>query len=542
MFSSLIQKKTILLCCIFSCLITFTSDQNIFASSDNELLADETSFNGEEKKTGLFSRILGLVLGKKRETKEISKSEDHSKLNEKLHNIENRISRISQQKYNVEHRYKNKYAATVKSKQLKRVLNRLRSQRNMITIQILTFPNTQNFLAKNNTTPVQKNSESSKAILKEPEPTLPGRNPIKTVSHIVTKGIREKGPEKPNVSEKNIQTTKNEIVKSILKEAIQIPFIETVEDNKTVIGSLLPTKVAENSRKQEPSQKLTNASEEIVLTKTNNNEIDIAKKSPVTKEINKETVKIETITTKTLVQEEESIKSVGPLNEKDFIEKNLVIGTNEVATTSNTNVPNRMEDQIRKMVVDGTTDEIKMALEDGDSIGVIRVLVEKNIKRQDLTLAERDTINDYIAILGKIGSKKDIKFLSDMKTINRELDDYYTHNIYTSIWKLKKGIERDRIETREDFDDVIDYISYIYNHYKNNTNENMRLYDIEVDFLSEIIEALSNSIFTHVSVPVLTKLVEFENKDFVSFVNKIIDKIINNIDMENSDITVADFK
>ncbi len=486
MFSLSIQKKTILFCCIFACLTTFTYTQESFALSDSNQVSDDTSIIKEEKKSGFFSRILGAVFGKKSATKTIKKT-DLRKLSKKLNSIEKRIARVSKQKYNMEHSDRNKSSLNVRSRQLRSVLGRLKNRRNLITKQIATIKKDQDLLTKSRTISVPEN-----------------------------------------------------IVKSSVKEVGRKPVVENEKNKKTIIDRLF-AEVPKKSDKQMVNQELTNTSDKIIPEKTNK-ETKLANKTPVIIETKEETVKMTTNRKETLMPPNESVKSIVPLEDKEAIEQSSVISANEVVDASNTSTPNKTENQEREMVVDDTTPEIIVGLEDGASIDDMKVLVAKNIKRQDLTRIERNTINDCIAIIGEIGSEKEIAFLSDIKSINRRLSDYYTHNIYYSIWKLKKKVGRNRIETRADFDDAIDYISYIYNYYKTNINENMELYNYEIGFLYEIIVALSNSSFTQESIPLLAKLTEFENKDFVNFVSKIIGKIYSKLDIENSNKIIADFR
>ena len=464
MFSLTIQRRTILFCCIFACLTTFAYTQNSFALSASDQVSEDTCIIKEEKKAGFFSRILGAVFGKKSITKPINKT-DLRKLSKKLVSIEKRIARVSKQKYNMEYSDRNKSSLTVKSRQLRSVLGRLKNRRDLITKQIATIKIDQDLLTKSKTIADPENRERKDVVLKEQKPRLLEKDSIK-------------------------------IAKSTVKEVVRKPVIEKVKNKKT----------------------------------------------PVIIETKEETVKMSTSRREILMPSNESGKSIVQLEEKETIEQSSVISANEVADASNTNASNKTENQEIEMVVDDTNSEIKVGLEDGASIDDMKVLVEKNIKRQDLTRIERNTINDCIAILGEIGSEKEIAFLSDIKSINRRLSDYYTHNIYSSIWKLKKKVGRNRIETRDDFDDAIDYISYIYNYYKTNINENMELYNYEIGFLYEIIVALSNSSFTQESIPLLAKLTEFENKDFVNFISKIIGKIYSKLDIENSNKIIADFR
>ena len=573
MFSHLIPKKTLLLCCIFTCLTTLCYTQNNYALSERNKVEEDSSFINEKKKARFFSRILTTVFGKKNRP-ELTKNTKLNNLSKKLDNIKDRITRVSQQKYNVEHSHGNKHSLVFNSTQLKRILDRLSSQRNMITKQISTFEKNKQLFTKNKNTLNTKNSTIHKNILNRPKPILSDTNPIKTVSNIASQGISNKKmrlnvkvvannevkQKNKIVNEQTIETdtkenrskeklvsvkviAKNEIIKSIGKEVITNSPREEVKNNENFNEFTIPAEIEKYTLSQSAGLQAANTLDKIELTRTNK-EIKFAIKTSLIEEIKEETVKIALKPEIALPLTKDSVKSIAQLKEKDILEKNSVISDNEDDLESNITFSEKMANQIREMVVDNNTEEIRMALNNGDSVGVIRVLVEKNITREDLTTTERDTINDYIAILGKIGSggEEDIKFLSNIKNINRKLDDYYTHNIYSAIWKLKKKQGRNKIETREDFDNAIDYISYIFNIYKSNTNEKMQLYRIEVDFLSEIIEALSNSGFAQESVPLLAKLMTFENKNFVNFISKTIDKIFNSIEIENSERVVADFK
>ena len=535
MLSHLIHKRIILLCCIFTCLTTFYYTQDSFASSNSYQIADDTRFNKEIKKPGFFSKILDRIFSKKNSTKSINKT-DHSILTKKLLRIENRILRVSQQKYNVEHSYGNKQSLAVKSTQLKKILSRLTKQRNLIASQITTLEKDKNLITKNKTISLPEIIKTNTVSLNKPRPTLPDTNPIKAVFNIMPDSFfnNKKSPVM-KVASKDEVKPKNEIDKCVADVER-----EKTKNRKTSFTKYLNNEVEKSTLPQSASI-LNNTPDKIVFTRSNK-EIKFAKEISFIEESKERVVTAVPGLSEKLMLPKASTKFIEQIGDEVTIETNLPVDKVEITEGNDATILDKIEGQIREMVVDGTTDEIKMALNDGNSVGIIRVLVEKNITRQDLTNTERDTINDYIAILGKIGNKDDIKFLSDIKTINMRLDDYYTHNIYTAIWKLKKKQGSNRIETREDFDDAIDYISYIYNYYKTNTNENMQLYSFEVDFLSEIIDALSDSSYTQESVPLLSKLIEFKNKDFAHFVNKCIDKIFNSMDIENSERVVADFK
>ena len=539
MFSYLKHKRTSLLCCIFACLITFNYTQNCFASSspDKNQTTVDFSLTKEKKKNGFFNRIIHAVFRQKITAKEIKKNY-LSKLNKKLLKIDKRIARVSRQKYNTKHTYRIKHSLTFKSTHLQKILESLSKKKNVIVKQILFVEKEQNLITKNKTIPKLKETVSDNKLQNQQKPTFSVINPIKIVSrNIPTKEtFREKRSIAVNIASVTAVKHDKKISRTIIKKLVQKP-----ETKKITFDNTLPYKGAQISDKALSEKQLTNVKEKILLSKTNK-AIKFREKTLVlTDDIRDEPTITAPKHVKTLKLKNESAESIVQLDKK-IEESSSPINASEIAVMDITSISDRMDEQIREMVVNDNSDEIKMALEDGDSIGVIRVLVIRNISRQDLTLSEKDTINGYISILGEIGNDNEIKFLSEIKAINRKLDNYYTHNIYSSIWKLKKKAGRNRIETRDDFDDAIDYISYVYNYYKTNTNENMELYNYEISFLSEIIEALSHSSFTQESVPSLAKLIEFKNKDFVNFVNETIDNIFSRLDIEISTKMLVDFR
>ncbi len=543
MFSYFLQKRTILLCCIFACLLTIILTQNSFASSSsnkNQTTEDTISFK-KKKSSGFFSKILSTVFKKKNIPNTRKKTDNLSKLNKKLLNIENRIARVMRQRYNTKHSQRNKHSLTFKSTQLKNILDRLAKQRNVVVLQISSLEKEQSLFAENRTIskPVKTNTDNM--VTNGPNTSLSESEINLEISERIAQGVvtkeilRDKKAVNPNVASKNREIS---IVKNVVREDGN----EKVKRGDSTFDNRLVFKDDKNNGKQLSEKKLT-VSRYASLSEKKNKKILITEKTPnLTKKNNYDLVLTTPKPLTTLKLAEESVESIIPKGEKEIVKASSVISRNEVTLEIITSISEKMEEQIREMVVNDNTDEIKMALEEGNSTGVIRVLIMKNIERQDLSLTEKDTINDYISILGKIGNEEDIEFLSDIKVVNSKLDDYYTHNIYSSIWNLKKRAGRNRIETRDDYDDAIDYISYIYNYYKINTNEGMKLYNYEIGFLSEIIEAISNSSFTQESVPLLAKMIEFENKDFVNFVNNIIDKIFSRLDIEDSNKIIADFR
>ena len=541
MFSCFLQKRTILFFCIFACLLTINLTQNSFASSSSNKnqTTEDTSFYKEKQKAGFFSKILSAVFKKKNIPNTRRKTDYLSKLNKKLLNFEKRIARVSRQKYNTKRSFRNKHSLTFKSTQLENILDLLANQRNLIVLQISSLEEEQSLFVKNKRISEPINTKTDNMAINGLSTSLSEINPERPeiiAQSVVTKEtLRDKKSANPNEASKNKEI-------SIVKITVRENGNEKVKGENITFHNRLLYKDGRNIGKQLSEQLLT-AVQYASLSKKNNKEILITEKTPsLTKENNYDLVSTTPNSLKTQKLSGKSVESVIQQGEEEIVKVSSAISRNEVTVESITSISEKMEEQIREMVVNGNTDEIKMALEDGNSTGVLRVLIMKNIERQDLFLTEKDTINDYISILGKIGNEEDIEFLSDIKVVNSKLDDYYTHNIYSSIWNLKKRSGRNRIETRDDFDDAIDYISYIYNYYKTNTNEDMKLYNYEIGFLSEIIEAISISSFTQESIPLLAKLIEFENKDFVDFVNNIIDKIFRRLDVENSNKIIADFR
>ena len=425
MFSYLTQKRTSLFCCIFACLITINYSQDSFASSspDKNQTSIDSSINKEKKNNGIFSRIIGTVFRKKI-TRENIKETDLAKLNTKLFQIEKRIARVSRQQYNTKHVQRNKLSIAFKSRQLGKILKRLTNQKVVVVKHISLIKKEQNLVTESAPDASPLNTKTYNINQEDQKPVLAEVSQVQSVKKdIVTKRVSGIKTETLNVSLKTEVQSKNKITKASIKHTVNKPEIERPEKKKNALYSMLPYNDTEVHDKSLSNLQLTIVNDKTMLPKTNKawtfeEKTDVP---DLAVKINNEPAKSEPQDLMTLKLANKTVEPIVVLQEEKIAEPSLVINKNYGTAMDITSISGTIEEQIMEMVVNGNTDEIKMALEDGNSIGVLRVLLVNNISREDLTLTEKDTINDYITILGKIGNKEDIKILSDIKVTNRNL-------------------------------------------------------------------------------------------------------------------------
>ena len=539
------KRKIRIVCVIF----VFISATTIFASAftspkqKNDIKKNKNipePHNERNESKSIFHRALGIVLFRKNvdnnelekikivEISDINKREEVSvkQLKDRLLKTEERIKRLTKQRYNAENNSSRKIVINLKTHQLNESLQRLYNKKILIAEQLSNSEKNQDLYAT-------KLKSINKSLNKKNSDNLEQRNLNKIDSDISSKSEEV-------ILKNNVDSVKYVTTGTITKEdnSLNKPPVGTINKygyRVVSIDDLFVDGFANNP--EEENVYVKKIQEKLLQNQNNRLSINKHKKH---NEVIDNAEHLKAIEQNLVGEKEVTFKLSDDISS---VTDSYVIndyGANVWNTTyenrSVSHVPNKTENYIHEMITNGKIDEIKkMSFNNNDVRKVVKEFILVNLKKEHLPLSKKDTINEYISMVGEAGTEEDIEFLRYINSINEYPNDYYIHNISMSLWKLKNRYRDNSLESEDDFNDATDYINYICDYYKLNPNENMKLYNFEIEFLSDLVDSLSKSKYKNEAVSVIEKLTHFKNDDFTNYINKIITSINNELNKENID-------